>query len=84
MRIRLVSGVVLIGGSLWLVWTATTELIDSFTIYRGYEVGTGRFAATVLYAAAIAIGYPGVKLIRSFVSDRRHSMARTENRALDE
>lgn len=46
--------------------------VDSFTIYRGYEVGLGRVAALVYFLLAAAIGYLGVKLIRSS-RDRRHT-----------
>lgn len=58
-------GIILIAGSLWLVSAAVTALVDSFTIYRGYEVGLGRVLALVYFVLAVAMAYLGVRLIRS-------------------
>lgn len=62
---RLFTGIILIAGSLWLAWAAVAVLVDSFTIYRGYEVGLGRVLALVYFVLVAAIAYLGVKLTRS-------------------
>lgn len=69
--LRIVGGVMLIGASLWLLSTGLTELVDSFSIHRGYEVGLGRVAAAVFFLIAVATAYLGVRLIRSSASHRR-------------
>lgn len=63
--VRLVSEFVLIAGSALLVSLSITELVKSFTVYRGYEVGLVRVTALVFLLVAAAMGYLGVKLIRS-------------------
>ena len=62
---RLLGGVILIAGSLWLLSAAVTDVIKSFTIYRGYEVGLARAGAFVFSLLAAAMAYMGVKLSRS-------------------
>lgn len=62
---RFVSEFVLIAGSVLLVSMSITELVKSFTVYRGYEVGLVRVTALVFLLVAAAMAYLGVKLIRS-------------------
>ena len=62
---RLVSKFVLIAGSVLLVSLSVSELVKSFTVYRGYEVGVVRVTALVFLLVAAAMAYLGVKLIRS-------------------
>lgn len=62
---RLVSEFVLIAGSVLLVSLSVSELVKSFTVYRGYEVGLVRVTALVFLLVAAAMAYLGVKLIRS-------------------
>lgn len=63
--VRLVSEFVLIAGPVLLVSMSITELVKSFTVYRGYEVGLVRVTALVFLLVAAAMAYLGVKLIRS-------------------
>lgn len=62
---RLVSEIVLIAGSVGLVSMSMIELVKSFTVYRGYEVGLVRVTALLVLLVAAAMAYLGVKLIRS-------------------
>lgn len=62
---KLVSEVVLIAASFWLVSMSITELVKSFTVYQGYEVGLVRVAALLFLLLAAAMGFLGLKLIRS-------------------
>ncbi len=62
---RLVSEFVLIAGSVLLVSLSVSELVKSFTVYRGYEVGLVRVTALVFLLVTAAMAYLGVKLIRS-------------------
>lgn len=62
---RLVSEFVLIAGSVLLVSLSVSELVKSFTVYRGYEIGLVRVTALVFLLVAAAMAYLGVKLIRS-------------------
>ncbi len=62
---RLVSEFVLIAGSVLLVSLSVSELVKSFTVYRGYEIGLVRVTAIVFLLVAAAMAYLGVKLIRS-------------------
>ncbi|CAN5815673.1 hypothetical protein BH23ACT4_BH23ACT4_13910 [soil metagenome] len=63
--VRLASEIVLIAGSVWLFSIAITELIRSFTIYRGYEVPLIRGPALLLLLLAAVMAYMGAKMIRS-------------------
>lgn len=63
--VRLVSEFVLIAGSVLLVSLSVSELVKSFTVYRGYEVGLVRVTALVFLLLAGTMAYLGVKLIRS-------------------
>lgn len=63
--LKLVSEFVLIAGSAWLVLISTTEVVKSFTVYQGYEVGLVRVTALILILVAAAMAFLGVKLIRS-------------------
>lgn len=62
---RLASEIVLIAGSVWLISISMTELVRSFTVYRGYEVALVRVTVLLVSLVAAAMGYLGVKLIRS-------------------
>lgn len=61
---RLVSKFVLIAGSVSLVSLSVSELVKSFTVHRGYEVGLVRDTALVFLLVAAAMAYLGVKPIR--------------------
>lgn len=63
--LKLVSEFVLIAGSAWLVSISTTEVVKSFTVYQGYEVGLVRVTALILVLVAAAMAFLAVKLIRS-------------------
>lgn len=63
--VRLASEIVLTAGSVWLFSISITELVRSFTVYRGYEVALVRGTALLLLMLAAAMAYLGVKMIRS-------------------
>lgn len=62
---RLVSQVVLIAGSVGLFVMSINELVKSFTVYQGYEVGLVRVTAILVLLVAAAMAYLGVRMIRS-------------------